>query len=72
VTYRHDGIRDALWTALQGIPGVQATREPRVTTLEGPEDQRRVDWFALVGRRGVICPRGYALALRACSRRAQP
>ena len=22
VTYRHDGIRDALWTALRRIPGV--------------------------------------------------
>ena len=62
MTYRHDGIRDALWTALQRIPGVQATREPRVTTLEGPEDQRRVDikvhmdgttWLVDVG---VICP----------------
>ena len=34
VTYRHDGIRDALTTALQRIPGVLATLEPRVTTDE--------------------------------------
>ncbi len=43
VTYRHDGIRDALWTALKRIPGVQATLEPRVTTPLGPGDQRRAD-----------------------------
>ena len=63
VTYRHDGIRDALWTALKRIiPGVQATLEPRVTTSLGPGDQRRADikvvldgttWLVDVG---VVCP----------------
>jgi hypothetical protein len=43
VTYHHDGIRDALWTALKRITGVQATRDPRVTTPQGPGDQRRAD-----------------------------
>ena len=62
VTYRHDGIRDALWTALRRIPGVQATREPRVTTLDGPEDQRRADIMVCMGGTtwlvdvGVVCP----------------
>ena len=62
VTYRHDGIRDALSRALQRIPGVQATLEPRVTTPQGPGDQRRADikvhkdgttWLVDVG---VVCP----------------
>ena len=42
-TFRHDGIHDALWTALKRITGVQATLEPRVTTQLGPGDQRRAD-----------------------------
>ena len=62
VTYRHDGIRDALWNALKHITGVLATLEPRVTTPHGPGDQRRADikvhldgttWLVDVG---VVCP----------------
>ncbi len=65
VTYRHDdGIRDALSTALQRIPGVQATLKPRVTTTpQGLGDQRLsadikvhkdgTTWLVDVG---VVCP----------------
>ena len=61
-TYRHDGIRAALWNALKHITGVLATLEPRVTTPHGPGDQRRADikvhldgttWLVDVG---VVCP----------------
>ena len=40
VTNRHDGIHDALWTALTRIPG---SLEPRVTTPLGPGFQRCAD-----------------------------
>ncbi len=62
VTYRHDGIRDALWTARKRITGVQATLEPSVTAPLGPGDQRHADikvhlggttWLVDVG---VVCP----------------
>ncbi len=60
VTYRHDGIRDALWTALRRIPDVQATLEPRVTTPRGPGDQWRIkvhkDGTTWLGNMGVVCP----------------
>ncbi len=61
VTYRHDGIRDALRTALWRIPDIQATLEPKVTT-QGLADHRRADikvhkdgttWLVDVG---VVCP----------------
>ncbi len=56
MTYRHDGIRDALWTALQRISDVQATLEPRVTTPHGPGDQRRADIKLHKEHVDVVCP----------------
>ena len=59
---RHDYIRDALCQALERIPGVRATREPRVENPQGGGDQRRGDirvhkdgttWVVDVG---VVCP----------------
>jgi hypothetical protein len=59
---RHDYIRDALCQALGRIPGVQATREPRVENPQDGGDQRRGDirvhkggttWVIDVG---VVCP----------------
>ncbi len=38
VTKRHDYIRDALCQALERIPGVQATREPRVEKTHRTEE----------------------------------
>ena len=62
VMKRHDYIRDALCQALGRIPGVQATREPRVENPQDGGDQRRGDirvhkdgttWVIDVG---VVCP----------------
>ncbi len=59
---RHDSIRDALCQALERIPGVQATREPRVENPQDGGDQRRGDikvhkdgtvWVVDVS---VVCP----------------
>ena len=53
VTYRHDGIRDALSSsALQRIPGVQATLEPRMTTPQGPAGDQRLSADILVHKLG--------------------
>ncbi len=58
----HDYIRDALGQALERIPGVQATREPRVENPQDGGDERRGDirvhkggttWAVDVG---VVCP----------------
>ena len=62
VMKRHDYIRDALCQALERIPGVRATREPRVENPQDGGDQRRGDirvhkdgttWVVDVG---VVCP----------------
>jgi hypothetical protein len=68
VTYRYDGVRDALWTALRRIPDVQATLDLRVTT-QGPVDQRGADMkvhrdgTTMLVDVGVVCPGTRHLAM---------